>query len=482
MVKSGEVGKNRAEIRKAPRRFVPDAFLLIALLLALLLGGVLGRQDTTTAIMVVGVFLLTVVVVLRQYELALTMIVAAHIYVDWYLGLEIVAPAAAIGLLCVLFLMHSKNGAWPLPRALWLWGLLLLLTIAPVIGGAQSHYDLAYYYPNIILGALVMFWLGLVVVSDSKRLHKLFNLLALFGALLALHTLIQGTTGIVIFGSTRFDAFLARVSGFELANSTVNRIGSFFINPDWNGTFFATMLLLPLGLFAESTALLSKLFYLVEMFLMLVALLFTYSSGAWIAAFVGILIFIVFVGHVRYRILMPLLIAIVAIAFTVLLPTEVNLLYQHTINPSEVSLRLGAWQTAIRVINAFPLSGVGFGLTNYLQRAEPYRVPAQYLPLAHPHNAYLELGAMGGLPTLLLFISLLLLALWLAWHNWRRSDARTRSLLGGGIAAIIALSVNSVSINGWTLPPLAMIGWLILGAMASPLLTKKLPSDNESEL
>jgi hypothetical protein len=45
-------------------------------------------------------------------------------------------------------------------------------------------------------------------------------------------------------------------------------------------------------------------------------------------------------------------------------------------------------------------------------------------------------------------------------------------LLGGGIAAVLALSINSVSINGWTLPPLAAPGWLILGAIASPLLRK----------
>jgi len=58
------------------------------------------------------------------------------------------------------------------------------------------------------------------------------------------------------------------------------------------------------------------------------------------------------------------------------------------------------------------------------------------------------------------------------------SDQRIRPLLGGGIASIITLSINSWSINGWTLPALSMIGWLILGVVASPLLRKS--RNNES--
>ncbi len=205
---------------------------------------------------------------------------------------------------------------------------------------------------------------------------------------------------------------------------------------------------------------------------MSIALLFTYSIGAWIGALAGILVFLLFTGRGRYLILIPILIVIVGIILIIVFPSEVNLQFQHASSPQEVSLRVGAWQTALQVIKAFPLTGIGLGLTNYLQRTDLYRVPAQYEPLAHPHNSYLELGAMAGLPVLFVFLALLLYAMWLAWHNWMQVDADTRLLLGGGIAAVIALSVNSLSINGWTLPPLAAIGWLILGAISSPLLAE----------
>ena len=63
--------------------------------------------------------------------------------------------------------------------------------------------------------------------------------------------------------------------------------------------------------------------------------------------------------------------------------------------------------------------------------------------------------------------------------NWVLVDKDTRPLLCGGIAAIVALSLNSFSINGWTLPPLAAIGWIILGVISSPLLAKSLKSERQ---
>lgn len=434
--------------------------------------GLLGGFTSAIAI-VIGALLFLIVLGLRQYELAVTMIVAVHIYVDWFLGKEIVGVVLATGLLVLLFLVRSPRYLWTSPRTLWLWGLFLVLTIPPTLRGSQGTYELAYYYPNTIFGALMMFWLGMLIASSKMRLKILFQVLAGLGALLALHTIIQTTTGIVIFNTSVFNAYLAKEANFGLANSTLSRAGSFFENPDWNGTFFAVMLFLPASLFAESSSLLQKFLYFIEILLMTVALLYTYSIGAWLGTLFGVIAFVLFVGRNRYRILMPILMLVIGGILVIVFPTQLNALYQHGLNPTEVSLRSGAWQTAINVIKAFPLTGVGIGLTNYLQYAEPYRVPAQYIPLAHPHDAYLEWGAMAGLPVLIVFLALLLSAVWQAWRNWLRVDRDTRCLVGGGIAAVVALSANSVSINGWTLPPLATIAWLILGAISSSLLLKK---------
>ena len=83
---------------------------------------------------------------------------------------------------------------------------------------------------------------------------------------------------------------------------------------------------------------------------------------------------------------------------------------------------------------------------------------------------------MAGLPVLLLFLVILCSGLWFAWRNWKMVDVGTRTLIGGGMASVIALSANSLTINGWTHPVLGMLGWLILGVVSSPLFERK-PED-----
>ncbi len=463
-------------------------FLLVALLIALLLGGVLialllggkfGHPGLYVVGGIIGLFFMTIIIILRQDELAVVFIIAVHLYVDWYLGQYYIALITTLALLIIFYAARSPRHRWAKPPALWLWGLFLVLTIAPAIQGAAyqgaaaaSLDEAGFYYPNLIFGALIFFWLGTVIALDDVAVRRLFKLLAGFGTLIAVHTIIQETTGTFLFATSSHDALLASVSDYQIGVDGAHRAGSFFVDPNWNGAFFATMLFISLGLFAESSSFLGKALYLAEAFLMLPALLFTYSNGSWVSAAASFIIFVLFVGRARYRVLLPLFVGVAAIVLVVFFPSQVALQLQHAAAPNELSLRVGVWQTAIRVIRAFPLAGVGLSHYIYQDVANPYRVPAQYVPEDHPHDSYLEWGAMAGLPVLLVFVALLLFALWLAIRNWALADIRTRSLLGGGIAAVMALSINSVSINGWTLPPLAALGWLILGAIASPLLRK----------
>ncbi len=497
------IKSNRWGGRISSDKAIPSRFSFLMMVIALLLGGglgmlipfivnykiigALGRVVPALVgphfwVVVIAVIIMGLIVLLRQDELAATVIIAVHLYVDWYLGLAIVAQILALALLIMFFLARSPRYPWIEPNALWFWGLFLALAIFPAIRGGLSISDIFFYYPNLILGALIIFWLGAVIARDIASVRRLFQILSALGTLIAIHTLIQATTGSFLFGSARFDVFLASVSNFQLTTGLdVYRSGSFFIDPNWTGAFLAMMLCIPLGLLAESSFFLEKVLYLAQTFIILVAILFTYSAGASVAAVAGIIAFTAFVGCTRHRVQIPLFMAVATIGMVVLLPSQVNHLLQHATSPDEVMLRTGAWQTALQVIRAFPLTGVGLGFQAYLERAEPYRVWAQSIPLAHPHNSYLELGAMAGLPVLFVFVALIFYGLWLAVRNWATADVRARSLIGSGIAAVIALSVNSWSINGWTLPPIAATGWLVLGVISSPLLGMRGKSEMAQE-
>ena len=449
---------------------------LLAIIAGLLMVVGFGLFGPYTLAIFIGITIIILAVILRQDALAITLIIAVELYVDWYLAFHIVGLTLAVALLFIFYLTRSSTRPWiGKPHALRLWLLFLLLSVVPAINGALTLHDTLNSYPNIVFAALIMFWLGAVIARDTASVRRLFKMLAVFGALIAIHTIIQGVTGFTVFGSASVNAYLSTTLNRDVIYGVdILRNGSFFVDPNWNGTFFATMLFIPLGLFVECRSFFGKLFYLAETLIMLPALLFTYSTGAWIAAAAGLIAFIVFVGRTRYRVQLSVCIAVAILLMATWFPMQIALQLQRASDSDETALRVATWQTGVAVIEAFPLTGVGLGGQAYLQRSEPYRVPAQYIPLDHPHNSYLELGAEAGLPVLIVFVTILVYTFWKASRNWMVADPRVRSLLGGGLAAVVALSVNSVSINGWTLPPLAAIGWIILGAISSPLLAKSL--------
>lgn len=456
------------------------AFIPLVLIVALLVGGVLGILGPYACAAAIFAMIAVIVIALHQDALTVTLIAALHLYVDWYLGLHLFAPVLAIAALCVFYLTRSARHPWTAPGALWLWILFLIITIYPAArGGVLMLYDAASFYPSDILGAFLMFWLGAIVVGDARHreanIRLFFHVFTIFAVLLAIHTIIQATTGTILFSSSHIDDFLARsdILYYQLAGTTTDRAGSFFIDPNWNGAFFALVFFLPLGLFVSKTSILPRICYLAEMALILSALMFTYSTGSWIAFIAGLMTFLIFVGRMRYRFVLPVIFLIAGTLIVLLFPGQVALQLQHAQGTNELSLRVAVWQTALRVIQAYPLTGVGLGHQAYLTRSNPYRVPGQFVALSHPHDSYLEWAGMAGIPVLLVFLALLIVALWQAWRNWRLVDVPLRVLIGSGITSAVTLSINSISINGWTHFALAPIGWLILGVVSSPLIREK---------
>jgi Lipid A core - O-antigen ligase and related enzymes len=433
-----------------------------------LLSYLVARTDALVPALyaLLGALLLSIVLLLRRYTLLVTLLVALHLYVDWYLGWHLLAPLLA--LVFLVFLRHHSAG-WRYPRTCWLWSAFLLVTLYPCWrGGLLMLYDAASFYPSDILGAFLLFWLGGVVAYNRDTLRSLFACLTLLAVLLALHLYIQAWTGIVLFQSARVDTFLSSVdvAYYQLLDSSTHRVGSFFIDPNWAGAYFALSIFLPAGLFMTSSTLWQRCSYLGALLILLGALALTYSTGAWLAFFMGFLLFLLLCGDIRMLVVWLSGTFVLVLSLVFLLPTQLQLQMQHATASNELSLRLSAWQTALRVIRAYPWTGVGLGHQAYLLRAEPYRIPAQFIQLSHPHNSYLEWAAMGGIPVLLLFGALLIWALVSAYGLWRNADRMLRPLLGSGLAAVVTLSVNSLSINGWTHFALAFFGWLILGAIS----------------
>lgn len=439
----------------------------------------LAPSPTTWAV-AFGTLVMILIVLLRQDELALTLIIATKICVDRYLGLTLVGHFMAIVLLVVFFWARSSKHPWIEPRALWLWGLFLAVALFPAFHGLNLTDSLGYYLDSI-LGSLIIFWLGTLLAHDMISVRRFFMIFSVFATLMALHIIIQAKTGVFLFKSSRYDLFLNLSNNYQLGDTGVYRLSSFLGDPDTAGGFFSIVLFIPLGLFVASSSVLGKVFHLIQVLLIVVALFFCYSGGGWVTASVGLIAFVIFVGRTRYRFLISMLVSTIVGVIVIVFPYQVSVQIHHLTAPDESSLRIGAWQTGINVIRAFPFTGVGLGRYVYYDRSQPYRVAAQYLPLYHPHNAFLELAALGGIQLSFIFIALLVFSMYFALRNWVSADVQARSLLAGGITVVVAVTVNSIANPAWTIIPLASVGWLILGVISSPLLAKTLQREKAPE-
>jgi O-antigen ligase len=466
---------------KMAERISPSLIVSILVsLVGLFLGVAISLLNPIYAFIIAGALIVAIMVVLRLDELILTLIVAIQILVESYLGYAVYQISLLMGLVLLVacYFGRSAKRPWTEPRWLWLWLMFLAWNIVPTLkGGSFSLTNSIGYYLEVVVSSLIGFWLGNLIARDIVSIRRLLQLLSLLAVFFAVHTIIQATTGVFLFESARAKANLLQASNFQIGGS-VSRASSFFGNPNGDGGFMATCLFLPLGLFVGSKHLWARIIYLGEILLILTALMFTYSTGSWMAAIVGIFVFIFLAGRLHYSLLLSLLIVGVGVLAVVLFPAQINAQLTHARDQGDLSLHLATWQTAARVTEAYPVFGVGLGNYAYLTRSQPYRVPAQTKPLAEPDNSYLQWGAIAGIPAMLMFLLLLTLIFWNGWRNWLIVDSRYRCLFAGGICALIALSIDSLTVDGWTSP--GYIVWLIAGIIASPLVGRCLSSQSAS--
>ncbi len=450
---------------------------LLVILLTLLLDGLIGNHLLVRIISmgVISFLLMVPIIIVRRDEVAAAFCIVVQIYVDFYLGTRFIGLGLVILLLLVRYLTRSPRHPWILPRWRWFWVLLLGVAIFPALRGYTLASGVSYYL-TILFAAFLFFWLGNVLAQDMTGVRRFFSILAAVSTLLAIITLVQLLTGKLLFYSPRYAQFMEQVGDFQLfTGSSIYRIGGLFVNPDWNGAFLALVVFFPLSLFCVSSTLRLKAVYLAEVLLILLALLATYTTGAWIAAIAGIFVFLALIGNMRSRLFFVGFIALISLVLLIFFQSQLIHQFQHASSVTDFMIRVTAWQMGIRVIEAFPLTGIGMGLYAYLYRAQVYHIASPYYrELGTPLNSYLEIPTMGGLPLGIVFLALLSLALWWAWRNWKQAKAQNRMLLAGGIATVVALSINSLGNQGWTIAPLAALGWLILGMLSSPLLAKSL--------
>jgi O-antigen ligase len=194
-----------------------------------------------------------------------------------------------------------------------------------------------------------------------------------------------------------------------------------------------------------------------------VAILLTYSRGAWLIGVPSSLLFLAAVrGRRALLVAAGALLLAAALVFLIVGPGRLTSLLDT--GAGTTFFRLQLWQSSLSMVRDHPLLGVG--LDNFLyQYRTHYVLPTAWAEfnLSHPHNIVLDFWLRLGLPGLVVFGWLAAAFFLRGWRNYRRwPDGNWRMLQLGLMGAMVNVVAHGLVDNAFFLVDLAYLFVLLL--------------------
>jgi putative inorganic carbon (hco3(-)) transporter len=209
-------------------------------------------------------------------------------------------------------------------------------------------------------------------------------------------------------------------------------------------------------------------FYSVGGLVLVVGVVISWSRGAWIALIVSMLVMLLALPRcLRYGLSVGLLLILLLLGlwFGGYIPQSIgerlasvpDMFAVADVRGVDITLenypvieRLAHWQAAVRMAEAEPYLGVGFG--NYEVAYDLYRLIDWRVPLGHAHNYYLNVLAEAGIIGAFVYFWLLLVVLWLGWRARRHPDVQSRCFAVGFVGMwsyfLVHSLTDSLYVNG----------------------------------
>lgn len=342
----------------------------------------------------------------------------------------VVEQAAAIAVVGVLLLRRITAGT-PLlwPAQLW-WGIAVLVL---AIAATPRAPDTTLAVKQVVAIVLGLFLAAAVAgaVRNLEVLRRLVHVLLGVGVFVCALSLSNASALHAVGGAQRVD----------------NRLRGTFTEPNQFGAFCAVVLMLAIGTALGARSRRERWLARAAGVSAAAAMLLALSRGAWIGAFVGTLLLVVFVPSARRGLLAGAVVLAVAVpVFGLLTPDlpqveivreRVSTLRQPSDNPYDN--RSAIWREARREINRSPWLGQGPGQFPVVsaQSTSSGRVAAD-----HAHNVLLTTAAEIGVPAAFALVGFTLACLLLLVRVARRLARTPDGPLVVGIGAALAIVVG----------------------------------------
>ena len=258
------------------------------------------------------------------------------------------------------------------------------------------------------------------------------------------------------------------ISIFCLLNSELTfdgRLKAFFLSPNHLAMYLSPVFLILLFLLLNIKKVLSikyQVSSVVILTIISIPLFFTYSYGAFLGIFMGVLC--IFRNQVLgTRNLVSVYVSLLIIVFVGFIFVSSNKFNQiiDSENRSSFHSRLMIWNTSKEIIKDNPFLGIGPGTFQevYLSYAERFDEPYLEWAVPQPHNIFLAFYLQTGL---IGFIGFILILIWFFKYNRCKNEALPRSY-GVVTALMIYILVHGLVDTTYWKNDLALIFWIIIG-------------------
>jgi O-antigen ligase len=308
------------------------------------------------------------------------------------------------------------------------------------------------------LGWMSIFFLTVNNVKDKNQFKRLLSILFIFTSIAAAYGIWQSLTKMDFMHTAKgLHAGLPRSTGFF--NHYMTFAG--YLNMVFPLTFGLVLFGSAKSSFGELRRGLQKSQLILGLagLLMLVALVFTYTRGAWIGFLAGL----IFMGVLRSRkVLFISLGAIILIVVTLAVfpRSSVSRRAASIFNPASTD-RLSMWKSSLKIVKDYALTGVGW--ESFGKIYPEYISPGTYRS-PHAHNNFLNVAVESGMLGLGIFLWLLIVILKVGVSIFKRvQDGYLKGISLGFLGGFVAFVIHGLTEYNFGDSEVVMLFYFLLG-------------------
>lgn len=306
---------------------------------------------------------------------------------------------------------------------------------------------------RLLFQYILWYFLAVQLIDDERDVRRMLHLALGLLFFVGLHACYQYVARVPMLGNW-----------VDSTEAVTTRSYSIMFSPNLLGSFFTLFLPLAFALIIASKSNLYRLFALVTFMAGSLGLIFTLSRGAWIAAFLGHLLFLLLTYK---RILLPIVVAAgtAVVAVPKLSDRFFRLFTPDYIEKSSVGGRIFRFQAGMTKLAEDPVLGVGMGrfggavAMNY--SLSPFYMDNYYM------KTLVELGIVG-LSSMVLFYAASLVLLMRKIRAIQ--DKNMQILMYGLLAGMMGVLVHNFMENIFESQAMVSLFWVFAALiMACPL-------------